>query len=160
MRRLEAGRAGEIAETPKPREPLFDRVENVVIGNNALVTDAAVATARRLGFRTDLIKGELQGEAREVVQDFVARARTCRPRALSRPAAGATGDRREGEGGRAGSSRCRAAPSRPPPDRIPSSPPAPTGRRPDRRDGAIVDAPRQPRARRRQADARRALAKQ
>ena len=49
MRRLEAGRAGEIAETPKPRDPLFDRVENVVIGNNALVTDAAVATAAAPG---------------------------------------------------------------------------------------------------------------
>ncbi len=61
MRRLEAGRAGEIAETPKPRDPLFDRVENVVIGNNALVTDAAVATARRLGFRTDFMTRELQG---------------------------------------------------------------------------------------------------
>src|SRR5204863_2782155 len=39
-RRLEAGRAGQIPETPKPGDPLFDRVRNVVIGNNALVTDA------------------------------------------------------------------------------------------------------------------------
>jgi glycerate 2-kinase len=59
MRRLEAGRAGGIAETPKPRDPLFDRVENVVIGSNALVTDAAVATARRLGFRTDFMTREV-----------------------------------------------------------------------------------------------------
>jgi hydroxypyruvate reductase len=79
MRRLEAGRAGEIAETPKPRDPLFDRVENVVIGNNALVTDAAVATARRLGFRTDFMTRELQGEARDVARDFVARARGLAP---------------------------------------------------------------------------------
>src|SRR5206468_2387602 len=53
-RRLEAGRAGEIQETPKPGDPLFERVTNVVIGNNTLVTDAAVATARRLGFRADV----------------------------------------------------------------------------------------------------------
>src|SRR5258705_9785716 len=79
MRRLEAGRAGEMAETPKPRDPLFDRVENVVIGNNALVTDAAVATARRLGFRTDFMTRELQGEAREVARDFVVRARGLAP---------------------------------------------------------------------------------
>src|SRR5262249_17042872 len=41
-RRLQAGRAGAIQETPKPGDPLFERVENIVIGNNALVTDAAV----------------------------------------------------------------------------------------------------------------------
>ncbi len=79
VRRLEAGRSGEIAETPKPHDPLFDRVENVVIGNNALVTDAAVATARRLGFRTDFMTRELQGEARDVARDFVARARGLAP---------------------------------------------------------------------------------
>jgi glycerate 2-kinase len=75
MRRLEAGRAGEIEETPKPGDPIFDRVRNVVIGNNALVTDGAVATAERLGFRTELLTRELEGEARDVARDFVARAR-------------------------------------------------------------------------------------
>ena len=78
-RRLEAGRAGETEETPKPGDRLFDRVRNVVIGNNALVTDAAAATARRLGYRTDVMTRELQGEAREVARDFVARARRLTP---------------------------------------------------------------------------------
>jgi hydroxypyruvate reductase len=78
-RRLEAGRAGEIQETPKPGDPLFERVDNVVIGNNALVTDAAVATAGRLGFRADLVTRELQGEARDVARDFVGRARRLTP---------------------------------------------------------------------------------
>ena len=78
-RRLEAGRAGEIQETPKPGDPLFQRVSNVVIGNNALVTDAAVAAARRLGYTTELLTRELQGEAREVAREFVARARRLPP---------------------------------------------------------------------------------
>lgn len=78
-RRLGAGRAGEIQETPKPGDPLFERVRNVVIGNNALVTDAAVATAGRLGYRTDLATRELQGEARDVARDFVAHARRLEP---------------------------------------------------------------------------------
>jgi len=78
-RRLQAGRAGEIQETPKPGDSLFERVENVVIGNNALVTDAAVAAAQRLGLRADLATRELQGEARDVARDFVARARRLRP---------------------------------------------------------------------------------
>jgi len=78
-RRLQAGRAGEIQETPKPGDPLFERVENIVIGNNALVTDAAVAAATRLGFRADLATRELQGEARDVAREFVARARRLTP---------------------------------------------------------------------------------
>ncbi|HKD00349.1 MAG TPA: glycerate kinase [Methylomirabilota bacterium] len=78
-RRLQAGRAGEIQETPKPGDPLFERVENIVIGNNALVTDAAVAAAKRLGFRADLATRELQGEARDVAREFVARARRLTP---------------------------------------------------------------------------------
>ena len=78
-RRLEAGRAGQIEETPKPGDPLFDRVTNVVIGNNALVTDAAAAAAQRLGLTTELATRELQGEAREVARDFVARARRLTP---------------------------------------------------------------------------------
>lgn len=78
-RRLQAGCAGRIEETPKPGDPLFDRVTNLVIGNNALVTDAAVATARRLHYTTELLTRELQGEAREVAREFVARARRLSP---------------------------------------------------------------------------------
>src|SRR5439155_944826 len=41
VQRLEAGARGEIAETPKPGDPLFRSVTNVVIGNNELVVRAA-----------------------------------------------------------------------------------------------------------------------
>src|SRR5437870_11881846 len=50
-RRLEAGSRGEIEETPKPGDRLFDRGTYIVRGNNGLITDAAVATADRLGYR-------------------------------------------------------------------------------------------------------------
>jgi hydroxypyruvate reductase len=78
---LEAGRRGEIAETPKPGDPLFDRVTNLVIGNNALVVDAAAARARQLGYEPQVLTRELQGEAREVAHDLVARARRLPPAA-------------------------------------------------------------------------------
>jgi hydroxypyruvate reductase len=78
-RRLEAGVRGEIAETPKPGDPLFGRVTNLVIGNNALVVDAAVAAAGGLGYRPHLATRELQGEAREIARDLVARARRLEP---------------------------------------------------------------------------------
>jgi hydroxypyruvate reductase len=77
--RLEAGLRGEIEETPKPGDRLFGRVTNAVIGNNALIADAAVAAATRLGYRPYLATRELQGEAREVARDLVARARRLEP---------------------------------------------------------------------------------
>ena len=77
--RLEAGARGEIEETPKPGDRVFGRVTNVVIGNNALVTGAAVAAAARLGVRPHFLTRELQGEAREVARELVARARQLEP---------------------------------------------------------------------------------
>jgi len=73
--RLRAGAAGKIAETPKAGDRVFERVTNLVIGNNALVVDAAAAEAERLGFRPHVLTRSLQGEAREVARDLVARAR-------------------------------------------------------------------------------------
>ena len=78
-RRFEAGLRGEIEETPKPGDRLFGRVTTIVIGNNGLITDAAVATAGRLGYRPHLATRELQGEARDVARDLVARARRLEP---------------------------------------------------------------------------------
>ena len=73
--RLTAGAAGSIEETPKPGDRLFERVSNLVIGNNALVVDAAAAEARRLGYRAELLTRSLEGEARQVARQLVARAR-------------------------------------------------------------------------------------
>jgi len=75
VERLRAGAGGEIAETPKAGDRVFERVTNLVIGNNALVVDAAAAEAERLGYRPHVLTRSLQGEAREVARDLVARAR-------------------------------------------------------------------------------------
>jgi len=77
--RLTAGARGEIAETPKPGEPVFQRVTNVVIGNNAVIAAAAVERARELGYRPELLTRELEGEARVVARDLVDRARRLPP---------------------------------------------------------------------------------
>lgn len=78
--RLAAGTHGRIQETPKPGDRLFERVHNLIVGNNALVVDAAAAEARRLGYRAELLTRGLQGEARDVARDLVARARALPPR--------------------------------------------------------------------------------
>ncbi|HSF04595.1 MAG TPA: DUF4147 domain-containing protein [Methylomirabilota bacterium] len=77
--RLEAGRRGEVAETPKPGDPLFARVSNQIVGNNAIIVDAAAARARALGYEAHVLTRELQGEARQVAADLVERGRSLRP---------------------------------------------------------------------------------
>jgi glycerate 2-kinase len=99
--RLHAGARGEVLETPKPRDPIFGRVGHVIIGNNQLVVNAAVERARALGYHSEVLTRELQGEARDMAQVLIERTR-----ALERPscliAAGETTVtvRGQGRGGR------------------------------------------------------------
>ncbi len=79
IERLRAGVRGDVPETPKPADPIFERVTNLVIGNNALIGDAAVAAAGRLGYRPHFLTRQLQGEARDVARDLVDRARRLDP---------------------------------------------------------------------------------
>jgi hydroxypyruvate reductase len=73
--RIAAGIAGEIAETPKPGDPLFRRVRNTVIGSNRLALDAAARRARALGYRTLILASEIEGETREIARMHAAIAR-------------------------------------------------------------------------------------
>jgi glycerate 2-kinase len=159
-RRLQAGRAGEIQETPKPGDRLFERVENIVIGNNALVTDAAVATASRLGLRVDFATRELQGEARDVARDFVARARRLTPPACLIAGGETTVTvRGQGKGGRCQEFALAAALELGPTDHITILAAGTDGTDgPTDASGAIVDGGSVERGAAAGADARRALA--
>jgi hydroxypyruvate reductase len=57
--------AGEVAETPKPGDRLFARVQHVLIGSNRQAAAAALDVAHTAGFATLLLTTSLQGEARE-----------------------------------------------------------------------------------------------
>jgi hydroxypyruvate reductase len=81
VERLEAGARGEVPETPKPDDPLFARVTNVLIGDNALVVEGARARAAELGYEPVVLTRSLSGEARDTAREFVARGR-----ALTAPA--------------------------------------------------------------------------
>ncbi len=63
---LARGAAGDLPDTPKAGDPIFGRVNNVIIGDNAIAGRAAVAEAQRLGFHATLLTTFVQGEAREV----------------------------------------------------------------------------------------------
>lgn len=66
-------------ETPKPGDPLFDRVENVVVGNNRMAIEGAEREAKRLGLKPILVPEPLQGEAREAGRLLAKRAMELEP---------------------------------------------------------------------------------
>lgn len=73
--RIERGNRGEIPETPKPGDPVFERVSNVVVGSNALAVAAAAARARELGYRPLVLSTTIEGETRDVAGVHAAIAR-------------------------------------------------------------------------------------
>ncbi len=75
LTRLQAGLDGTAPETPKPDDPIFGRVQNVIVGSNRLAAEAAVAAAREQGFNTLLLSTFVEGEAREVARVAVALAK-------------------------------------------------------------------------------------
>jgi len=58
-------------ETPKPGDPIFARVRNVIIGSNALSVDAAAAKAKELGYRPLVLSTTIEGETRDVARMHV-----------------------------------------------------------------------------------------
>ena len=73
--RLALGRRGEIPETPKPQDPIFQRVRNTIIGSNRLALHSAAARAKELGYRTLILASEIQGETREIAHMHTAIAK-------------------------------------------------------------------------------------
>jgi hydroxypyruvate reductase len=72
---LRAGLEGDVPDTPKPGNPIFQNVQNVIIGSNRLAAYAAAEEAQRLGFDTVLLTTFLEGEAREVGKVIAALAK-------------------------------------------------------------------------------------
>jgi glycerate 2-kinase len=73
--RLQAGRHGDLVETPKPGDPVFDRVQNVIISSNRLAAEAAVLEAQAWGLNALLLSTFIEGEARQVARVAAALAK-------------------------------------------------------------------------------------
>jgi hydroxypyruvate reductase len=78
MRHLRAGLEGRIPETPKPGDPLFERVQNVLVATNIQALEAAKKTAERLGFHTLILSSVIEGETREIARLYPALAKEIR----------------------------------------------------------------------------------
>jgi glycerate-2-kinase len=55
-----------VEETPKPDDPLFARVGNVIIANNVIAVEAGASKARELGLHAVIMSTYIEGEASEV----------------------------------------------------------------------------------------------
>jgi hydroxypyruvate reductase len=64
MELLRRGTIGELSETPKPSDPIFERVNNVIIGSNALALTAARERAVALGYEASVVSDSIEGESR------------------------------------------------------------------------------------------------
>ena len=53
-------------ETPKPGDPVFARVQNLIVGGNRQAIDAAARQARALGYRTLVLSTFIEGETRDI----------------------------------------------------------------------------------------------
>lgn len=64
-RRIDRGVAGDVDETPKPGDRIFDRCRTVIVGNNRMALSAAKEAALDLGYQPFLLTSAMRGEARE-----------------------------------------------------------------------------------------------
>jgi hydroxypyruvate reductase len=72
---LEAGARGEVEETPKAGEPIFQHVRNVIVGNNRMAVEAARVKAEGLGYNTLALSSFIEGEAKVVAAAHAAIAK-------------------------------------------------------------------------------------
>ena len=62
-------------DTPKAGDPIFQKVQNLLIGNNQSALVAAKEKAEALGYHTLVLSSSIEGEARKVAIDHVVMAR-------------------------------------------------------------------------------------
>ncbi len=72
---LQKGLEGKIKETPKLKDLIFNKVNNLIIGSNILALKSAKKKAQNLGYNTLILSSCIQGETREVAKFEVAVAK-------------------------------------------------------------------------------------
>jgi hydroxypyruvate reductase len=63
---LKAGLEGQIPETPKENDPIFERVFNFIVGSNIMALETASEKAKELGYETLILSSMVEGETRDV----------------------------------------------------------------------------------------------
>ena len=63
---LRRGIDGLVEDTPKPGDPVFQNIRNVIVGSNRLALVAAQRKAEELGYKSLLLSSYIEGETRTV----------------------------------------------------------------------------------------------
>ena len=69
LQHLERGIRGEIDETPKPSNVIFQKVQNIIVGTNRQALEAAKLRAESLGYNTLIFSYSVEGESRCVAAE-------------------------------------------------------------------------------------------
>lgn len=72
LQRLQQGAQGEIPDTPKEGDPIFAKVQNLIIASNILAARAAAEKAVDLQYQTMILSTYVEGETREVAKVHTA----------------------------------------------------------------------------------------
>jgi glycerate 2-kinase len=72
---LEQGARGGIEETPKAIDPVFEKVQNALVGSNRLALQAAKQKADALGYNSLLLSSSVEGETQTVAAVHAAIAK-------------------------------------------------------------------------------------
>lgn len=108
--RLKRGLAGELAETPKADDPVFTKVENILVASGQKSLDAAAAYLQDQGISTHILSNSIEGEARDIAKMHAAMVRQIKEhnQPFSKPCALISGGettvsvKHKGKGGRNG----------------------------------------------------------
>jgi glycerate 2-kinase len=68
-------------ETVKAADPLFENVENVIVGSNQKSLESAARAAKEMGYRTFILSSTIEGETKDVARMHAAIARQIRTHA-------------------------------------------------------------------------------
>ena len=72
---MKAGLDGQIPETPKENDRIFDRVFNFIVGSNISALQAASEKAKTLGYETLILSSMVEGETKDVARVHTAIAK-------------------------------------------------------------------------------------
>jgi glycerate-2-kinase len=67
---LQRGIAGEIPETPKDSDPIFNATQVAVVGSNIIAAEAGLNAASEVGYNPKFLSSKVQGEAQSVGRDL------------------------------------------------------------------------------------------
>lgn len=76
LNHLKLGCAGKMSETLKPDDAYFYKSNHVIVAGNPIALAAAKEKALQLGFPTQIVDTEIQGEARDAARFLAAKARS------------------------------------------------------------------------------------